>query len=175
MLDALYACKKMLEDSMQKLISEEVHHKINIALLRSIPGIGEFGSAIILAELGDISLFQKPRRLSAYFGLDPSERQSGTFTGTKNKLSKRGSPYARAALNMAAHNAVCKHAKSLPPDPILPDGYERKCLEKPKKVALAAVMHKLTNIIFAVLRDQKAFELRTPEQHAGRSELSVAA
>lgn len=175
MLDSLYSCKKMLEDSMQKLISKEVHLKTNIALLRSIPGIGEFGSAIILAELGDISLFQKPKQLSAYFGLDPSERQSGTFTGTKNKLSKRGSPFARAALNMAAHNAVCKHGKSLPPNPILADYYERKCLEKPKKVALAAVMHKLTNIIFAVLRDQKPFELRTPEQHARRLGLSVAA
>ena len=33
-------------------------------------------------------------------------------------------------------------------------------------VALGAVMHKLVYIIFAVLRDKKTFELRTPEQHA---------
>ena len=76
---------------------------------------------------------------------------------------------------MAAHNAVCKHGKSLPSNPILADYYERKCLEKPKKVALAAVMHKLTDIIFAILRDQKPFELRTPEQYVRRLGLSVAA
>jgi len=69
---------------------------------------------------------------------------------------------------MAAHNAVCKHRKALPPNPVLAGYYEKKCNEKPNKVALAAVMHKLTNIIFAVLRDQKPFELRTPEQHARR-------
>ena len=168
MLDSLYVCKKSQKDAMQKLIAEETSLQNNIELLRSIPGIGKFSSAVILAELRDISLFHKPKQLSAYFGLDPSERQSGTFTGTKNKLSKRGSPYARAALNMAAHNAVCKHGKALPPNPVLADYYERKCNKKPKKVALAAVMHKLTNIIFAVLRDQKPFELRTPEQHAHR-------
>jgi hypothetical protein len=32
-------------------------------------------------------------------------------------------------------------------------------------VALGAVMHKVCNIIFAVLRDNKPFELITPEQH----------
>jgi hypothetical protein len=31
-------------------------------------------------------------------------------------------------------------------------------------VALVAVMHKLIFIIFAVLRDKKPFELRTPEE-----------
>lgn len=36
----------------------------------------------------------------------------------------------------------------------------------PAKVVLCAVMHKIVNIIFAVLRDQKAFELRNPEEHA---------
>ena len=175
MLDSLYACKKLLEASIQKLISEETQIKERIDLLQSIPGIGRFSSAVILAEMGDISLFQKPKQLAAYFGLDPSERQSGTFTGTKNKLSKRGSPFARAALNMAAHNAVCRHCSTPPPNPVLAEYYERKCEEKPKKVALAAVMHKLVNIIFAVLRDRKPFELRTPEQHAQRLGMLSAA
>ena len=125
---------------MQKLIAEEASLQNTIALLRSIPGIGKFSSAVILAEWGDISLFHKPKQLSAYFGLEPSERQSGTFAGTKNKLSKRGSPYARAALNMAAHNAVCKHGRALPPNPVLADYYERKCNERPKKVALSAII-----------------------------------
>ena len=43
--------------------------------------------------------------------------------------------------------------------------YHQKCVNKPKKVALGAVMRKLVNIIFAVLRDKKPFELRTPEEH----------
>ena len=38
-------------------------------------------------------------------------------------------------------------------------------MEKPKKVARVAVMRKLSNIIYAVLRDRKPFELRTPQEH----------
>lgn len=44
--------------------------------------------------------------------------------------------------------------------------YHKKCISKPKMVALGAVMHKLIDIIFAVLRDKKPFVLRTPEEHA---------
>ncbi|MEN2776849.1 IS110 family transposase, partial [Acetivibrio clariflavus] len=36
----------------------------------------------------------------------------------------------------------------------------------PKKVALGAVMRKLVCIIFAVLRDRKPYQLRSPQEHA---------
>ena len=32
-------------------------------------------------------------------------------------------------------------------------------------VALGAIMHKVCNIVFAILRDEKAFEIITPEEH----------
>jgi len=44
--------------------------------------------------------------------------------------------------------------------------YKNKCQSKPKKVALGAVMRKLVNYIFAVLRDRKPYELRSPQEHA---------
>ena len=43
--------------------------------------------------------------------------QSGEFSGTKNKISKRGSPYLRRAIWLAANKAAfC--------DPILSDYYQ---------------------------------------------------
>ena len=155
-----------LEQSIGNLLAQVKTIRKNIELLQTIPGVGPHSASLIMAEIGDVSLFKKPKQLAAYFGLDPSERQSGTFRGTKNKLSKRGSPYARAALHMAVVNAVFKHANAPAPNPVLSSYYEKKCKTKPAKVALAASMHKLIFIIFAVLRDQKPFELRTPDQHA---------
>lgn len=32
-------------------------------------------------------------------------------------------------------------------------------------VAFGAVMHKVCNIVFAILRDEKEFQLITPEEH----------
>ena len=45
---------------------------LTLKLLCSIPGIGLMISATILAEIGDFSAFQKPNKLVAYFGIDPS-------------------------------------------------------------------------------------------------------
>ncbi|MCI1966190.1 MAG: IS110 family transposase [Oscillospiraceae bacterium] len=152
-LNSLKESKSRLEQEIQELISREQYIRNNLALLQTIPGIGPQSAAVILSEIGNISLFQKPKQLAAYFGLDPSERQSGTFHSSKNKLSKRGSPYVRAMLHMAAHNSVHSTKKHLPGrgNPVL----AKKCRSKPPKVAMCTVMHKLSNIIFAVLRDQK--------------------
>ena len=106
--------------------------------------------------------------VASSFGLDPSERQSGTFKGTRNQLSKRGSSLTRAVLHMVAHNSVHPTRRGNVGNPILAEFYEKKCVSKPPKVALCAVMHKLVSIIFAVLRDRKPFELRSPEDHARR-------
>lgn len=175
MLEALFDNVAKIEQAEEKLLVECASIRYNAELLQTIPGIGKHTSLAILSEIGDFSLFGKAKQLAAYFGLDPSERQSGTFRGTKNKISKRGSPYARAALHMAAHNAVCKHRGHAAPNPVLSSYYEKKCQTKPTKVAQAASMHKLVFIIFAVLRDQKPFELRDPEQHKMMYGLAKAA
>lgn len=48
---------------------------------------------------------------------------------------------------------------------VLRDYYLSKCQSKPKMVALGAVMHKVCNIIFAILRDEKPFTVIAPSQH----------
>src|SRR5665648_812851 len=51
--------------------------KRNIELLDEIPGIGFFTAATLIAEIGDFNLFNSPKALTAFFGLDPSVNQSG--------------------------------------------------------------------------------------------------
>ena len=77
----------------------------NVSLLQSIPGIGSHSAALLLGEIGDISLFKKPKQLAAYFGLDPTERQSGSSEEQRTNSQKRGSSYARAALHMGIVNS----------------------------------------------------------------------
>ena len=166
MLRTLSESVLQIETAIDNLLAQIKEMRNNVSLLQSIPGIGSHSAALLLGEIGDISLFKKPKQLAAYFGLDPTERQSGSFRGTKNKLSKRGSPYARAALHMGVVNSICKRGKDSAANPVLLSYYEKKCKNKPAKVAQAASMHKLVFIVFAVLRDQMPFELKTPEQHA---------
>jgi transposase len=120
--------------------------------LVSIPGIGPILAAAILGEIGDISRFPTGVKLVAYAGIDPTVRQSGEFTGTHNRMSKRGSPYLRRAIWLAANAAKMYN-------PILKDFYDQKRAQgKHHLAATGAVARKLTYIIHAVLRDQKPYE-----------------
>ena len=136
-----------------------------IELLRSIPGIDTLTAATILSEIGDFSAFSKPGKLVAYFGIDPSVHQSGQFVGTRNKISKRGPRLLRRVLFTTVLANIRRKCNGEIDNPILYNFYKAKCISKPKMVAIVAVMHKLVSIIYAVLRDKKPFELRTPEEH----------
>jgi len=152
---------------MQKLVdnyADETFVK-QIRLIETIPGAGFLSAVTVICEIGDFSVFKSPKQLFAYFGLDPAVKQSGKFTGTKVKMSKRGSAVARRVLFTIALVGIGLKRKGTANNPVLRDYYLRKCQSKPKMVALGAVMHKVCNIIFAVLRDNKAFTLLTPEQH----------
>lgn len=118
-----------------------------------------------MCEIGDFSVFKNAKQLFAYFGIDPSVNESGKFKGTKNHMSKRGSRFARRVLFAAALAFVrtCKNGEDI--NSVLKDYYKKKTESKPKKVALGAVMHKLCNIVFAVLKNNNSFVLKTAEQH----------
>ena len=165
MLLSLAQAVKQTDSEIQKTVTEAPELKHNVELLKSIPGIADYSAAVILSEIGEFSAFQKPKQLVAFFGIDPSERQSGKFVGTKNKIFKRGSRHLRKILNMVAiaNSFPLKNGTVL--NPVMAAYYEKKAVSKPHKVVICAVMHKLVNIIFAVLRDQTPFEIRQPEEH----------
>jgi transposase len=122
--------------------------------LSAIPGLGPVLAATILAEIGDISRFDRPAALVAYAGLDPSVFASGQFQGTRQHLSKRGSPYLRRALFLGAQNAQARN-------PDLAAYLQRKLAEgKPYKTAVIATAHKLLARIYVVLKTKRPFEVR---------------
>ncbi len=114
-----------------------------------------------MCEIGDFSIFKSPKQLFDYFGMDPKVNESGKFKGTECPMSKRGSRIARLVALANIHTK--RNGEAL--NPHLHAYYQKKVVSKPKKVALGAVMHKVCNIIFAVLRDGKSFKFRSPEEH----------
>jgi transposase len=158
-------------DSILSKIKEFVEKNRNeefvkqIQYLESIPGVGFLSAVTLMCEIGDFSAFSKPKQLFAYFGVDPSVNESGKFKGTENTMSKRGSRIGRRVLYAIALASVRTKRNGDAINPVLRDYYQDKKQSKPKKVALGAIMHKISNIIFAVLRDSKCFELKTPLQH----------
>lgn len=160
----LDAIMEELHGSVNKLQGTPVYDRI--CLLQSLHGIGFLSAVVLIAEMGSFDLFSSPKKLYAYFGLDPAVKQSGKFNGDKVHMSKRGSSLARRILHMAALNNLKVDKRSgKPVNPVIHEYYVGKCKSKKKNVAVGAVMHKLCNIIFAMLRDNKPFELVTPQEH----------
>ncbi len=136
---------KELESEISTLL-----HKTN-QVITTIIGIGDVLGAVIIGEIGDISRFESASQLVAYAGLDASVKQSGDFVGTHTKISKRGSPYLRRAIWLAATVAAFK-------DPALSVYYQSlKARGKHHLTAIGAVARKMCNIIFAVLTNDKPY------------------
>jgi len=153
-LDAFSLKLKCLIEELEHLETQIklLEKEIGIAVakqhtnLTSIPGV----SAVIAGTiLGETVEFHKanpdPRSLLAYAGLEPRVRASGAWTG-KMKMSKRGSPYLRRAITIAAFYAA--HS-----EPMFQKIYQKQLGRgKLKMVALTYVSKKMAYVIASILR-----------------------
>ena len=132
-------------------LDAELERMLEGSPITTIPGIGAVCGAGILGELGDVARFPSAAQVVAFAGCDPSVFESGELEGARAHLSKRGSPYLRWYLWLAADRARRF-------DPVLRGYYLKKRSEgKCHRVAISAVVRKLCSIIFAVLRDGKPY------------------
>lgn len=125
-------------------------------LLKTVPGIGDFFSALIIAEIDDISRFPKRGNLLSYIGLIPGQDQSGEVNKERG-IHKHGNKYLRWALVEAATPARKSNLA-------MQNLYDRICARKSKKagpnIAKVAVARKLAEIIYVMLRDERPYEIR---------------
>ena len=144
-------------DHLQNQVSK-LDEKIAVLLrslgttIETIPGIGPVLGAIIVSEIGDINRFSHASKLVAYAGIDPTVKQSGEFNATKNRMSKRGTPYLRRALWTASIVAAFN-------DPNLHEYYLKKKNEgKHHGTIIGAIARKLIYRIFIVLKDNIPYQ-----------------
>ena len=106
---------------------------------------------MILGEIGCIDRFDKPCKLLAYAGLDPTVNQSGKFKARSTKMSKRGSKTLRFALINAAWQLTLN-------DSVFFDYYSLKRSQGLDHYgALGHVAHKLVRVIFKLLKSNSPF------------------
>ena len=121
-------------------------------LLVSIPGIAGATAAALLAELLDVSQFDRAAQVAAFAGLVPRIRQSGSSVRARPCLSKAGSPRLRRALYFPAMVALRFNA------PIKALGERLAARGKSKMLILGAAMRKLLHLVFGILKSGKPFD-----------------
>lgn len=117
--------------------------------LTSIKGVGLITAVTIVGELGDLRRFLRSRQLTAFAGLSPRKKESGTSVRGRTRLCKQGNVRVRAALYMAGLSAV-----RFNPDlaatyaGLIAKGHHWRS-------ALGAVMRKLLVLMRAVLKAEQ--------------------
>ena len=122
-------------------------------LLNSIPSFGKRVSNVLISEIyKDEYGMYNSKRLTAFFGLEIREMESGSSVWSKPRITKFGNPRVRNMLYMAALVAIRHNTK-------MSDFYLRLINKgKPKKLALIAVARKLLVVACAILNSKKPYE-----------------
>lgn len=122
------------------------------SVIMTIPGIRYVEAGMILGEIGDIHRFPSYGKLLAFAGLDPTVRQSGKFSASRTRMSKRGSRVLRYALIYSAHNVVKNNET-------FRKYYDLKCAQgRGHYAALGHCAGKLVRIIYKLLSEDIPFD-----------------
>ncbi len=142
---------KQLDRDIETLLDD---HDVG-KLITTIPGLGANSAARILAN-ADPTEFRNAKAFTAYFGITPFTRKSGTsMTSDRARIIKIGNADVRRKLWMPTLTAIQNN-------PVVAPFYERlRQRGKPPKVALVAAMRKLLTVVYAVAKQGRPFEVRS--------------
>lgn len=137
-------------------INEHIDHDPDLRdkrqLLESIPGVGERTVAVILAFYSEPQRFANARQAVAFAGLDPQQHESGSSVRGRTHLSKVGHAFVRKALYMPAMVTAYRTTWG---------GRFRQRLAaagKHPKLIIGAMMRKLLQVAYGVLKSGKPFD-----------------
>jgi transposase len=126
-----------------------------VGLLMTMPGIGEYSAAVIIAEIGEMSRFPNAKHLCSYAGLVPSVRNSDSKI-RHGHITKEGTPWLRWIMVSAAQRAPAASTR-------LATFFERVAQQQGRKTARIALARKMLSIVYAMLRHAEPFrELSQP-------------
>jgi transposase len=124
-----------------------------LAILTSIPGLGEATAVAILADMPELGEIE-PKQAASLAGLAPMARESGQWRG--KSFIRGGRAHVRQALYMPALVAMRFNAPfTTKYEALIQAG-------KPPKVAITALMRKLIVLANALLRDRRKWSPVTP-------------
>ena len=158
---------RQLEEAIDNNIDQDPQLCRHRELLDSVPGIGARLAATILAELGDLSLYNRDE-LVGYVGMFSRERRSGGRQRRGGGRVKGGGAGVRRALALAAMALL--RSKS----PLKQFDLRLQAVGKSKMCALGALMRKLLLIARAVVRSGKVYTEREAMRTQPKRQVALA-
>lgn len=150
-VNALLALKEREKAFTDTLLSYmNKHHRADMEILESIPGVGKITASHFIAEIGDIHKYERYQNLIAYCGTDPGLYQSGNIY-RQGHITKHGNSSLRRYVYLMASGVKTYN-------PYFRAYYDKKRAEGfPHRKAMVALMNKLMKTIFALLTKGETF------------------
>lgn len=121
-----------------------------VTLLTTYQGMSHTSAIGLLIEMGAAEQYKSSKKLSSFFGLHPTFKESGDGT-FGIRMSKAGRKEARAILYMVVLSAISCN-------PIIRELYAYHCARgKSKMSAIGICMHKTLRIIYGMLKTNTPF------------------
>ncbi|MCX4910995.1 IS110 family transposase [Streptomyces sp. NBC_00878] len=145
---------------IDKLIEGRFREHPLAEVIESMPGIGPLLGAEFLAAIdGDLGSFPTPDRLAAFAGLAPAPRDSGKTSGNLHRPKRYHRRLQRVFYTSALISIRC--------DANSRQFYDRKRAEGKRHVqAVIALARRRVNVIWALIRDQRCYQVTPPVTNA---------
>jgi transposase len=160
LLDSLqfhYLAAAKVQKQIRRFCQNDPELRPCVRFLASLPGVGTITATHALARLGDWRQITDVRQIAGFLGLVSSEHSTGDKEN-RGEITRIGDKRLRSKLIQCAWIAIRK-------DPELRAFYRRVYERQPQKVAarkaIVAVARKLTTRMYAVLKQQRPFVIRT--------------
>ena len=131
-------------DLYARLVGGRLRADPGYQAIQQIPGVGPLLGAVFVAEIGDITRFQRPQQLASWAGLTPKHHESDT-TVHRGRITKQGSRLVR----WAAVEAV----QRVPAHTRLGKTRDRVGERRGRNIGVVAAARELITLVFYGLRD----------------------
>ena len=121
--------------------------------VQTIPGVGPVLGAVFVAEIGDVTRFPDPTRLTSWAGLTPKHHESDT-TVHRGRITKQGSRLVRWAAVEAVQRAG-RHSR-------LGAHRDRIAARRGRNIGTVAAARELLELVYYALRDHTVRRLNSP-------------
>lgn len=137
---------KVIEASIEELISVDEEVNKNYKLVKSVAGVGYVTAYHMLEYTNNFKGFNNWREFACYSGTAPFEYSSGTSVRGRSKVSPLANKKMKSLLSMGALSAVKN-------DPELRSYYLKKVAEGKHKLSVQnSVKNKIISRVFAVVK-----------------------
>ncbi|GAB2960432.1 hypothetical protein GCM10017788_59880 [Amycolatopsis acidiphila] len=143
---------------IDRLIEDRFHQHAHAEVIVSLPGVGTLlGAEFLAATGGDMSFFATADRLAGFAGLAPTPHDSGRVSGNLHRPRRYHRGLQRVFYTSALISIrCCPESRRF---------YDRKRAEGKRHThAVLALARRSVNVLWALLRDKRCYEVRRAPQ-----------